>query len=1202
MVNAGKRKRRRSFTIALIQILLLCNSMGSTAPHLYAAPSAPGYLRLVRFMETDQVKLQNPGSLLYLGATASFLVLQETGDAKAGGKSAQVTAVTTFEDQLGATTLPQGVDPYNAAYDAKGKRLFFFDAATGELRQFAYTATGLPTTASMKPLALPKQAGAVRGMAIGADGQSLYLLDADAQQIRKFDLAADQLHGSAAAAIDLRQLGLTQARALAIHPQSGHLFTIDPTTRRLYELTVTGALVNDYDLAAAEIADAQGLAFAPSGDKTDDPNRINLYITDHQPLATSLPANANLRPSAYLPLVIGAGGVQATQSHGRLAELTFDPPIEPVLAAATMNTATLVQTIKTFQFTPPSPDPSDIAYISTTPYVLNGERLLISDAEVDEMAIYAGANLFEINFNGVLQQTYTTVTKIRNEITEEPAGLSFNPNNGHLFLCDDDNIRPVVEIDPGLDKIYRTSDDVVTKYGTRQYYGMDDPEGVEYARINNSDWLFLVDGLNSELHMVQPGPNGRFDGTDDVRTQYDTTALGVEDPEGIAYHPTTHTLYLVGKPATRLAEITLTGTLVRYIDITAAAARKPAGLAFAPNSQNPNQLSLYIVDRMVDNNSDPKENDGLVYEMSIPAAGNQPPTVDAGIAVTVPLTAGASLDGTVTDDGLPNPPATVTVTWSKVSGPGAVTFGNANSIDTTASFSLPGDYVLRLTASDGQVSNSDTVTVKVVVVNQPPVVNVGPNQNVEIGVPAPLSAQVTDDGYPNPPGLVTVAWQKVSGPGTVNFTNATSANTTASFSALGAYVLRITASDSILSASDEITITVLPTNTAPTVNAGGDQLVGRNDGATLIGSVSDDGLPNPPAQVAVTWSKTSGPGTVTFTAANAMTTTASFGAMGVYLLRFTVSDGALSNFDEVTITVGPPNQPPTVNAGPDQTVKLTASVTLTGTVSDDGIPNPPGAPRVHWQLQSGPGKVIFTDPQSLMTTVHFTATGLYILQLVADDGAQEATDTVTITVLDPNTSLVVLGQSRTAEVGKSLELSATIDGPWATLPTGTLTYQWSQLVGPATVTFATPTQATTTATFTAPGDYLLQLAITNGSEVISGTVTVTVNAINQRPRVNAGVDQNLARPGTLELSAIITDDSLPGPTHKLTVQWTQVSGPAAVTFTNSSSPTTTVTFTTAGAYLLKVTADDSELIGEDTITILVGSEGAYKLFMPITHK
>ena len=1200
MVNAGKRKRRRSFTIALIQILLLCNSMGSTAPHLYAAPSAPAYLRLVRFMETDQVKLQNPGSLLYLGATASFLVLQETGDAKAGGKSAQVTAITAFEDHLGATTLPQGVDPYNAAYDAKGKRLFFFDAATGELRQFAYTATGLPTTASMKPLALTKQAGAVRGMAIGADGQSLYLLDADAQQIRKVDLAADQRQGSAAAAIDLRQLGLTQARALAIHPQSGHLFTIDPTTRRLYELTVTGALVNYYDLAAADIADAQGLAFAPSGDKTDDPNRINLYITDHQPLATSLPANANLRPSAYLPLVIGAHttSIQTGQINGRIAELTFDPPLEPVFAAAITNVGTLVQTIKTFEFTPPSPDPSDIAYISSTPYLLTGNRLLVSDGEVDEMAIYGGANLFEINFNGALQQTYTTLP----DLTREPVGMSFNPNNGHLFITDDDNIRPLIEVSPGPDKIYRTTDDTSTRFSTRDTYGVSDPEGVEYARINGSDWILLADGMGNEVWLAQPGPNGKFDGTDDVVTHFDSAALGVEDPEGIAYHPSAGTIFLIGKPATRLAEITLAGALVRYIDITAAKAMKPAGLAFAPNSQNPNQLSLYIVDRMVDNNSNPKENDGLLYEISIPAAGNLPPTVEAGTNVTVTLDAGATLNATVTDDGLPDPPATVTVTWSKVSGPGAVTFGNANSIDTTASFSLPGDYVLRLTASDGQVSNSDTMTVKVIVINQPPAVDAGLNQNVEIGVPATLSAQVTDDGYPKPPGQVTVAWQKISGPGTVNFTNATNANTTAGFSALGAYVLRVTASDSVLSASDEITITVLPTNTAPTVNAGGDQLVGRNDGAMLIGNVSDDGLPNPPAQVAVTWSKTSGPGAVTFTAANAMTTTASFGAMGVYVLRFTVSDGALSNFDEVTITVGPPNQPPTVNAGPDQTVKLTATVTLTGAVSDDGIPNPPGAPSVYWERESGPGDVIFTDPDALTTTVHFTATGVYVLRLVADDGAAEASDTVTITVLDPNASLVVLGQSRTAEVGKSIELSATIDGPWATLPTGTLTYQWSQLGGPATITFATPTQATTTATFTAPGDYLLQLAITNGSEVISGTVTVTVNAINQRPRVNAGVDQNLARPGALELSALITDDSLPGPTHKLTVQWTQVSGPAAVTFTNSSSPTTTVTFTTAGAYLLKVTADDSELIGEDTITILVGSEGAYKLFMPITHK
>ncbi|MCE7981970.1 MAG: hypothetical protein DYG89_12310 [Caldilinea sp. CFX5] len=1202
MVNACKRSRRTSFTIALIQVLLLCSSLGTTTPPLYAAPSAPGYLRLIRFMEADQVKLQNPSALQYLAATSTFLVLQEAASAR--GSQPQVTALTAFEDQLGATTLPQGVDPYNVAYDAKGQRLFFFDAAQGQLRQFAYQADGLPTTPSVKTVALPGQTDAIRGMAIDAAGQTLYLLAADRLEIRRLNLTGDQVQVSGADAIDLQRYGLAQVRGLAVHPQSGHLFTIDPTTRRLYELTTTGALVNYYDLAAAEIADAQGLTFAPSGDKTDDPDQISLYITDRQADVTSTPATANLRPSAYLPLIAGPRTTSSSvqQSHGRVAELTFDPPNEPVMAAATTNVATLVQTIKTYEFTPPSPDPSDIAYISTTPYVLNGERLLISDAEVDEMKLYAGANLFEINFNGVLQRTYTTVTAIRNEITQEPAGLSFNPNNGHLFLCDDDNIRPIIEIAPGPDKIYRTSDDVVTKFSTRQYFNVDDPEGIEYARINNSDWLFLVDGLNSELYMIQPGPNGQFDGVDDVRTQYDTATLGVLDPEGVAYHPHTGTLYLVGKPPTRLTEITLNGALVRYVDISAANARKPAGLAFAPNSQNPNQLSLYIVDRMVDNNSDPKENDGLVYEMSIPAAGNLPPTVEAGVSMTVTLPATATLEGTVTDDGLPNPPATVTASWSKVSGPGTVTFGNANSVDTTANFSLPGDYVLRLTASDSQASNSDTVNVKVVVVNQPPVVNAGPDQAIEVGTLATMAAQVTDDGWPNPPHQVTLTWQKVSGPGTVNFTAPASAATTVSFSALGAYVLRLTANDSVLSASAEVTITVLPPNSAPTVNAGGDQLIGRNDGAALVGTVSDDGLPNPPAQLTVNWEKISGPGAVSFTAANHLTTTATFTALGVYVLRLTVNDGVLSSFDEVTITVGPPNQAPTVNAGADQTIQLTETVTLAGAVSDDGIPNPPGALRVQWQLQSGPGHALFSSPNTLTTTVHFTATGVYVLRLLADDGAKEASDTVTFTVIDASTSYVILGQSQTTEVGKSLTLSATINGPWSKLPPGSLTYQWSQLIGPAPVALGAPTQLGTTAVFTAPGDYLLQLTVSNGNQTISGTVTISVNAINQRPQVNAGLDQTLAAPGALELSATITDDNLPGPAHKLIIQWTRVSGPAEVTFADRTSATTTATFTAVGTYVLKVTAHDGDLIGEDAITVQVGDGASFKLFMPISRK
>ena len=98
---------------------------------------------------------------------------------------------------------------------------------------------------------------------------------------------------------------------------------------------------------------------------------------------------------------------------------------------------------------------------------------------------------------------------------------------------------------------------------------------------------------------------------------------------------------------------------------------------------------------------------------SPPPPTNQPPGVNAGPNQTITLPGSANLDGTVSDDGLPNPPGAVSTTWSKVSGPGTVTFGNANAVDTTASFSLAGSYVLRLTANDSVLQASDDISVTV---------------------------------------------------------------------------------------------------------------------------------------------------------------------------------------------------------------------------------------------------------------------------------------------------------------------------------------------------------------------------------------------------------------------------------------------------------------------------------------------------------
>ena len=104
---------------------------------------------------------------------------------------------------------------------------------------------------------------------------------------------------------------------------------------------------------------------------------------------------------------------------------------------------------------------------------------------------------------------------------------------------------------------------------------------------------------------------------------------------------------------------------------------------------------------------------GTSFRTGSVGCGNKPPVVSAGPDRQVTLPASASLAGSVTDDGEPIPPGETTSTWSQVSGPGTAAFGDASDPSTTASFSAPGTYVLRLTGDDGDAQVSDDMTVVV---------------------------------------------------------------------------------------------------------------------------------------------------------------------------------------------------------------------------------------------------------------------------------------------------------------------------------------------------------------------------------------------------------------------------------------------------------------------------------------------------------
>ena len=69
-----------------------------------------------------------------------------------------------------------------------------------------------------------------------------------------------------------------------------------------------------------------------------------------------------------------------------------------------------------------------------------------------------------------------------------------------------------------------------------------------------------------------------------------------------------------------------------------------------------------------------------------------PPTANAGLDKTATVNIPVQLEGAVM--------YAQTIQWSVYSGPGQVSFGNADSANTTATFSTPGNYVVMLKAAD----------------------------------------------------------------------------------------------------------------------------------------------------------------------------------------------------------------------------------------------------------------------------------------------------------------------------------------------------------------------------------------------------------------------------------------------------------------------------------------------------------------------
>ena len=208
------------------------------------------------------------------------------------------------------------------------------------------------------------------------------------------------------------------------------------------------------------------------------------------------------------------------------------------------------------------------------------------------------------------------------------------------------------------------------------------------------------------------------------------------------------------------------------------------------------------------------------------------------------------------------------------------------------------------------------------------------------------------------------------------------------------------------------------------------------------------------------------------------------------------------------------NTPPTTNAGADQTVELTGTITLTGSYTDDGLPAG-GTVTYQWSEVSGSGTVTFGTATAAQTTATFSASDTYVINLRVSDGELFDDDTVSIVVADPQVnSAPVVDANGILGVGVVIHVRITESASLAPIATDDglvmpLTFLWSTLSKPsgaADATFASSTSLFTTATFNKIGTYVLRITIDDSGLTDADEVTVVVHprARNKISRLKIG--------------------------------------------------------------------------------------------------
>jgi uncharacterized protein (TIGR03382 family) len=376
---------------------------------------------------------------------------------------------------------------------------------------------------------------------------------------------------------------------------------------------------------------------------------------------------------------------------------------------------------------------------------------------------------------------------------------------------------------------------------------------------------------------------------------------------------------------------------------------------------------------------------------------NLAPWADVGATRDAVQGTELALDGTASRD--PNGDA-LTYAWSVVSGEGAsidaATDGSTDGARAQLKLSLAGPVVARLTVSDGTLSSSNDLLVRVAASpggGHPPVAVAGADQRVLTGATVQLDGSASWD----PDGdSLTFAWTQLSGPDTPALSGADTPTAAFAPEVAGDYVLALAVSDGVYTVKDTVRVTVQDAagNGRPlALILANEVTVVTGSDADLDGSASRDPDGN---ALSFRWRQTAGPAVGLH---GADTAHLSFTATADATLRFelVVNDGKIDSLPAAaTVHVTPATAgAPVAKATGPAAGYVGESLTLDGSASSD-----PGGHQLAyaWSQLSGPDAVLSGADKPVATFVPVQK-GTYVLRLVVSNGvALSAPADVTVQV------------------------------------------------------------------------------------------------------------------------------------------------------------------------------------------------------------